>query len=142
MRGGAADIESRRFKDAGIPAEIVFRSEIDVDGNTGGRTSRDEKGFRKFDAAFSLRFPTLRGKIAVEIEKAAESRGRVEKTGGGKVQGSDIELGIERSERRVRFIHGAERAVQLEFSAGGQIGGDRNGKFRDQRNIGSGNVHV
>src|SRR5260370_14758943 len=117
MRGGAADIESRWLKDDGIPAEIVFRSEIDVNGNTGGRTSGDEKGFGKLDAALGLRFPTLRGEIAVEIDNAAEPRGRIEKTGGGRIQAPDVELAVQRSHRGVRLIHGPQRPRHLVYGS-------------------------
>src|SRR6266699_457859 len=115
MRGGAADIESRGIQHPGILAEIVFGIEIHVDRNTGWRTSRDEKSFGKFDGAFRLRFAALRGEIAVEIDNAAKPCGRVEKTRGGKIQARDVELGVERSQRGVRFIHGPERPVQLEL---------------------------
>src|SRR5260370_18731748 len=78
----------------------------------------------------------------VEIDNAAETGGRIEEACGSKVQARDVELGIERSERGVRFIHGADGAVQLELAAGRQTGGDFDGKFRGDGNVGGGDVDV
>src|SRR5260370_25159305 len=78
----------------------------------------------------------------VEIDNAAETGGRIEEACGSKVQARDVELGIERSERGVRFIHGADGAVQLELAAGRQTGGDFDGKFRGDGNVGGGDIDV
>src|SRR5260370_30090259 len=90
MRGGAADIESRRFKDAGIPAEIVFRSEIDVNGNTGGGTSRDQKSFGKYDFFLRVWFSPLRGEGSAQAKNSSQHGGRNGKNGGSKIQGDEI----------------------------------------------------
>ena len=98
MRGGAADIESRRFQDAGVFAEIVLRGEIHVDGNSGRRATGDQKRLGKLDVAFGLRFAALGGEIGIQIHDSAETHGRIEETRGGKIQARDVELGVERSE--------------------------------------------
>ncbi len=80
-----------------VASEIVFRIEIDGHGNSRGRTTGHQQRFREFYSALGLRLPALRGEIPVEIDKAAETRGRIEKAGGGKIQARDVELGVERS---------------------------------------------
>jgi len=75
-----------------------------------------------------LRFAALRGEIAVEINKAAKTRGRVEEPW-RQDSSRDVELGIEWSERSIRLIHGPKSAVQLELAARGQIRRDGDRKF-------------
>ena len=53
-----------------------------------------------------------------------------------------MELGVERSQRSVGLIDRADVALQLEFTAGGKIGGDGDRKLRGQGNVRRGDVNV
>ncbi len=142
MRGGAADIESRRFQDARALSEIVLRSEIQGHGNSRGRSTGDQKCLGEFGAALGLSFARLRGEIRVQINDSAETRRRVEEPGGSKIQARDVKLGVEWSKRSVLLIDGAKCSVEFELAAAGQIRSDRHGKFRGDGNIRGGDVHV
>src|SRR5712664_3355074 len=53
-----------------------------------------------------------------------------------------MELGGERSQRRVSLIDGADSAVELELAAGREIGGDGDWKLGNYGKVGGSNVDV
>src|SRR5882762_7342902 len=130
------------MEDPGVLAEIVFGIEIHGEGNTGGRTTGDEQGLGKFGVALGFGFAAFRFQRAVEIEKAAESHGGIEETGGGKIQRADIELGGEWSQGSVCLIDRADGTVEHELSAGREIGGEGDWKLGNYGNVGGSNVDV
>ena len=142
MSSGATDLQSGRFEDAVVFAEIVFGIEIHGEGNASRRTTSNEQGFGKFGGALGFRFAAFRFQRAIEIEKAPESQGGIEETRRGEIQRADIELGAERSQRRVALIDRANSAIKLELAPGREIGGDGDRKLGGHGNIGGGYVDV
>src|SRR2546429_8985657 len=100
---------------------IVFGIEIHGEGNASRRTTSNEQGFGKFGGALGFRFAAFRFQRAIEIEKAPESQGGIEETRRGEIQRADIELGAERSQRRVALIDRANSAIKLELAPGREI---------------------
>src|SRR5271168_3369608 len=122
--------------------EIVLGIEIDGNRNTSGGATSNEKGFGDFRVALRLGFPVLRGEIGAEIEKAAETSGRIHKSSGCEIQASYFELGIEGSEGSVLLVDGPGGSIELEFSASGKIGGDSHGKLGGHGKVFGHHAHV
>src|ERR1700682_5525923 len=142
MRRSVSNFQRGRLEDTCVFPEIILGIEFDIYGGAGGGASSNQQGLGKFGGATQMRFTGLRSDGGIEIEQAAEARGRIKESGGREIQTLNVELGVHRRKRGVLLIERANLTVELEGAAAGKTCRECHGKLRGRRNVGGGKVHL
>src|SRR5579864_279277 len=82
------------------------------------------------------------GKIPGEIDHAGDARGRINNTRGGNVEMLDVNLRVERSERRIGRINGAGFALELYRAVAGSFRREFERELRGVGEVGRLEIHV
>src|SRR3984893_1271045 len=142
MRRSVSNFQRGRLEDTCVFPEIILGIEFDIHGGAGGGAPGNQEGLGKFGGATQMSFTGLRSHGGIEIEQAAEARGRIKESGGCEIQTLNVELGVHRGKRGVLLIERANLTVELEGPASGKTCRERHGKLRGRRNVGGGEVHL
>src|SRR5262245_54565079 len=86
--------------------------------------------------------PAIGVYTSVEVSNTGNARGRIDESRGGKVEVVDVQLGLKWGGCCIIRVDGARLPIEFPGASSGQIGRQREGKLRGEREVLNGEFHV